>query len=534
MKNSGFYFFSSLFGLFLFSAFYFAPGWVSNAYIHWGWLLFSGVSFALVAGSLFKRQIKLPSQKFLIPVLGFVLLAVVFSLAAGSNLFEEKWEFRWLTLLGAWGLFQVFESEHELIRSLKFPLLGFVLALCGESIYQNFILCHNSTLGTSCYSSRFYNINMLSQSLLCGMVLLEYFRSDKVSKWTGCLFDVALFASLFCIVYSHSRSSYIALALYLGSRALVGSKEFIRVCVPLFFAVLLLNVDHRGDASATAPLDKQSSTNYRMELYRGSLRLIAENPLGIGINNFEYGFIPYRNEGMLAPTIAEVDKTPHNDFLLMLAEEGWAVGLCFAGLLAWFSLQSFVVLKSKKASVAPGFLLVILPELFFQFPSDMWFFSFCVAVVLALLSYEMGQIKNFKASFDKRALALAFSVLISIGAFFRFSLFWPTEKSAHYCQVYHDNWKNCAAYFKAHYDHGEYLAAQNTMLPIVKYQPFNFVLINWDYLLNHTDRNKTIACNYAALFKFQITIPGSDISGCDRDIDKNELIRRFRDFSALR
>ena len=531
MKNSGFFF---LFAAYLSAIFFFAPLSITATLVSWGWVVLAVLAAGLGLSAIFmKPQFKVPPKKIALWILGLLALATVFSLAAGANLFEEKWSHRWVTLLLFAGLLQWFSTDNDLVKAVRYPLLAFALALCGEAIYQNFRVCPGSGLDTSCFSSRFYNINMLTQSLLMLVAILDFVKNGahRRLQW---LFRVALALAVLVIVYSQSRSAYIAISLYTLSRLLISKKEFLRFLLPLLLAVCVFKLDPRENAG-TKPVDKKDSTSYRRELAVGSVKMISENPLGVGPNNFEYGFIQYRNLGQLPPTIGVVDKTPHNDFFLVLAEEGWAVGAAFIFLFAGLLLKA---LKSQWAARAtgtallwPGFLIIIFPEVLFQFPSDMHFFAFCTALVLAVHALGSGPVyypvKNLLRSF-----ALAAVLLIGVSGVLRYTMLVPDRYSAVYCTVFHDSWKNCGTYIKNHLAKRDYAQAELTAAPVLRYQKYNFIMQHWYFLLNKTEANKVIACNYASLFNFQASIPGSDITTCERNLSRQEIDRRISAFSG--
>lgn len=76
--------------------------------------------------------------------------------------------------------------------------------------------------------------------------------------------------------------------------------------------------------------------NSRMDIWRDSLPVIREHPLGIGLNNYENVF-PVYNQSLTA------DKTvvhAHNDYLQVLIETGWVGFSAIAGALLIFLVKS--------------------------------------------------------------------------------------------------------------------------------------------------------------------------------------------------
>ncbi|MBX7231741.1 MAG: O-antigen ligase family protein [Bdellovibrionales bacterium] len=76
--------------------------------------------------------------------------------------------------------------------------------------------------------------------------------------------------------------------------------------------------------------DKKGSASYRLEVWKKSVEMATENPLGIGVNKFEFGFLPYKMNSNFENMKTEVDKSPHNEFARILSEEGWVLILIFS------------------------------------------------------------------------------------------------------------------------------------------------------------------------------------------------------------
>lgn len=529
MKNSGFFL---LFAIYFFEIFFFGPLSITSTRVAWGWVVLAFLASICGLVALLNSQIKLPPKKIGLWLMGFLALAVVFSLINGGNLLEEKWTHRWLTLILFMSLLQIFATSEDLVKAVRYPLLVFVFALCAESFYQNFFTCQTSTLGTSCFSSRFYNINMLTQALLMAVVLLDFVKTGahKKMQW---LFYTAIVLSIFIFVYSQSRSAFIAIFIFAVSRLFFSQKEFWRWFLPLLVATFIFTVVDTRQSSGSRTTVKATSTNYRKELALGSLRMIRENPLGVGVNNFEYGFGPYRNDGELPPSPNVLDKTPHDDFLLVLTEEGWVVGgllLFICGLLA---VNAFKHLRQKRRSLWSGFFIIILPELLFQFPSDMHFFGFCLALVLAIECLNgLPLVFSFKPAY--RAIAAVMILFFGAAGVLRYTLWVPAQFSPQYCSVFHDNWRNCGSYTQTHINRGDGITADLTVAPVIRYQPYNFYMLQWDYNLRDPHHTGILICNYSALFKFQFSIPGSDNSPCAQNITRQEMQSRMRDYSSNR
>jgi hypothetical protein len=83
----------------------------------------------------------------------------------------------------------------------------------------------------------------------------------------------------------------------------------------------------RGAATAPLPgpgaLDaKWHSLDVRLALWRATLQMIRDRPLGVGSGNFVHAFIPYQDRDDLLRDESLLFSSPHDEYLRVLAEEG--------------------------------------------------------------------------------------------------------------------------------------------------------------------------------------------------------------------
>jgi hypothetical protein len=110
----------------------------------------------------------------------------------------------------------------------------------------------------------------------------------------------------------------------------------------------------------------------------------------------------------------------------------------------------------------------------------------------------------------------------------------PAEMSGLYCRVFPDAWKMCGNYFKVHFEQRDLQAASDTITPVIRRQPFNFIALHFDFLLGNPEHNSVLACNYWSLFKGNASIPGSDVSHCPRFQNREELIQALTSYANSR
>jgi O-antigen ligase len=134
---------------------------------------------------------------------------------------------------------------------------------------------------------------------------------------------------------------------------------------------------------------KALSTEMRLAVWRSTLGLIRDHPLGVGSGNFGDAFIPYQLGLEMIPGETIIFRAPHNEYLRTLAEEGLPGAAVAAVLL--FSLLRKLHLGPRTARwrSGPGALLgagivFFAAEAFFQFPLGTAFGCLMAAVLLGL------------------------------------------------------------------------------------------------------------------------------------------------------
>jgi O-antigen ligase len=157
----------------------------------------------------------------------------------------------------------------------------------------------------------------------------------------------------------------------------------------LVWLVLAVAPAPEGPHAASARESKRASALWRLAVWEDTLALVRDHPEGVGAGNFEHAFIPYALAGRSKPGETVVFRSPHNDYLRLVAEEGIAGALLLLGLL-------FALARGLHRSPAisrwrsePGALLLscgafFLVEAFFQFPFEMAFPALLSAVLLGL------------------------------------------------------------------------------------------------------------------------------------------------------
>jgi hypothetical protein len=199
---------------------------------------------------------------------------------------------------------------------------------------------------------------------------------------------------------------------------------------------------------------------------------------------------------------------------------------------AYLFSQSFVFFRRPELSLGFRFLICLIPELVFQFPTDMWGPTLLTALVLPLLP-EL-QPRQIRLSMGAKFGLLIAGLLLPSLLWIRQVQTLPADVSDLYCRAFPDNWKMCGNYFKVHFENRAFQTASDTIAPVIRRQPFNFIALHFDFLLGNPEHNPVIACNYWNLFRGNASIPGSDVSHCERFQSRDQLIHALTDYARSR
>jgi O-antigen ligase len=247
-------------------------------------------------------------------------------------------------------------------------------------------------------SATFGNVNMAAQFVgLALVIVLATFGEDAEpgrSRRALVLLAAVVAAGLAYLHVLGARSAALALAGAVAFLLLVHRKGATMVRVAAVGALLVALLRFLPGAagppqSGGTSAHKQYSARVRLAVWSDTLRLVREHPLGVGAGNFEQAFLPYALGGRTRPDESLVFRSPHNEYLRVLAEEGLVTSALLAALLI-----GLVSALSRSSAVSswrspPGRLLgsvavFLAIEAFFQFPFEMAFPSLTAAVALGL------------------------------------------------------------------------------------------------------------------------------------------------------
>jgi hypothetical protein len=200
------------------------------------------------------------------------------------------------------------------------------------------------------------------------------------------------------LVLAGTRSVGLALGAAILVLARLGRLQAGTVLRPAAAAALvvaLVEVVAPGAAGTVPEGSKATSAGMRLAVWQDSLILVRDHPLGVGAGNFEHAFMPYALTGRSRPGEGLVFRSPHNDYLRFVAEEGIPASLflLLLGLLLLRELNRSTVMgrwRSEAGAFLAGTGTFLAVEAFFQFPFEMAASALVAAILLGLALSAAG------------------------------------------------------------------------------------------------------------------------------------------------
>lgn len=247
-------------------------------------------------------------------------------------------------------------------------------------------------------SATFGNTNMAAQFLGFAVVLILA-GSRPGSRVTRAAHEGLVAASLVYLYFLSCRSVFLALSVALALLLTTGRLSLASLARMLgagtVTVFLLLHVGGALGVSLHHPFspevlaEKALSIEWRLGAWRGTLGMIRDHPLGVGSGNFGDAFIPYQLSLEMIPGQRVLFRTPHNEYLRALAEEGVVFSSVAVLLLAAFLRRLRADTAAAWCHTRPGALLLagtafLAVEALFQFPFGTAFGCLMAAVLLGL------------------------------------------------------------------------------------------------------------------------------------------------------
>lgn len=332
------------------------------------------------------------------------------------------------------------------------------------------------------FSGAFGNINMLSEYLLLTLPLICYFLRNSTG-WKRNLSAYLMVTWLFIIFSGESRSALIAVGFWVILTFWRGISKTEFACT-IVAASLFFIVSNLPLTTGTNKIAKAGSFSKRTEIYKGSLQMLIANPLGVGLNGYDYNFVPFQMNTGEKPTETLHYDNPHSEFLKWGIEGGWA-GL-IAQLALWaviFWQVSKLPWKNDETFFAKASVLLLIPQLTFQFPFELGTSVFYLSFVLAF-ALRFGKIKDYDFNSFARVGTTMVSVLLAVyAATYSYSQYvvnkhqHDLEKLHVACRIHPSNTLACINYARAlavtknpHFAHA-------VIKKELEQQPFQFIAL---------------------------------------------------------
>lgn len=533
--NIGFYAF--------FGFLFFNPPWIIQGEYNRGWVGLAVLQILLLVGIAIKKpffSVRVNPKWIVL----FIILLVV-GIFNGTHFLAERWIQRFF-LASLWILFISFiHSEKTLFDFFGYPLLVFTGAILIHSLVQ-FLGCDPLTdsLGRSCFSSIFYNINLLGQFLTLSFVVLAYYF-NYFERRVQVLIMTMLSLAVTVILLSYNRSAWVSLVFVvivclffsniLSKRKLL---TILSLSGVLFFLLSSMKTTFfQNPISFLNPTSfilnasgKVGFSQSRLSMWRETVKMAVDNPLGVSTSFFEFGFLPYKSAIDSVDLILELDRSPHNEFLRILVEEGFLFFIMMTSVILSLLIYAYKTVYVKKhINLITIITLALVPELIFQFPLDNFFP--CLIIGLAVAPVVNGKTFSLPMSVKTKFFLIILYVFTSAIVIIRYTTFLPGLVSPHYCRLFPDNWRQCGNYFKQHYSDNQYHKARQTIVPVIKNQPFNFVALHFYAMISSEKEKEKIRCLIKNLLKNQYQALGEPRHTCTRFLTKTEMIKEFKSFA---
>lgn len=460
------------------------------------WLLTGMILSLLFANQVFaKNQPILPTcPKWL----NFGILIAIFLQLA--NIFTKNplvWNdyLYYVVILGGY-VFFFYQDIHELgdsaFKSYANSLLlsstivipiG-IAQLCGYPVLKNLFA---SSIQED-VAATFGNINYSGQFLGFSMLFFILGLATSRSKFRAACFFCGIVAAATYFSYINTRSIILGMTFAIGWlvwRNSILTKQ--RLGQIILACLVVIPTSRYIISSIPRPFSDESrmtSASIRLKMWMATLQMISDNPLGVGIDNFNFAFVPYRSSVILPVEDNIAILNPHNEFLAITAESGLPAALLifslgFMLILHFFKGRPTAGSDTKYFDFVVSLLIAYLVEMFFQFPLDGQFLILIFAFIIAFVLFVGFKRQQVSSSITKR-LALGLSVftfystmiwyLVMASALESFDL----KKAEFACHERPQEWFPCNRYAQALHKSGDTPAAERELQIVLKKQPNNW------------------------------------------------------------
>ncbi len=441
------------------------------------------VDFAIATAALgiaFFKDWKLPQNKvFYFAMVGLIIGKMVSTLL----------NFNWVTFYSAVGALS-FVILAFFIRMLweKFELKleqfvwPSIISISAIFIFVAIQFYHSRIKGQNpepvFFSGPFGNINMMCEYLVFLLPWLM-FLIKKTDGRKNILLCLVTFFALVILLVGQSRSVWLGIAVVFAYEAFKGMdrKQWL---IYLLAILTYWSTQFLPTANFDYSEAKRGSLAKRETLYKTTVKMLAEKPLGIGGAEFEYGYIPYQLSSLEDPVEREKFNTPHSEFLKWGIENGWLY-LISALIFLTAMLKEIWKLKSnenEETLIRTAF-LVLFPHITFQFPFENAASFYLMAFAFGFIFYKIPSI-----SWRTPRWMQVICILVAVGLFAKagtqtYSKWIESQYSKDKeemsigCPVDRTNWRLCFFYSLALLEGSLDESFKNTQIQLFN-RPFDF------------------------------------------------------------
>ncbi|KZN65060.1 hypothetical protein N478_03360 [Pseudoalteromonas luteoviolacea S4060-1] len=389
------------------------------------WLVFDVFSIAILLFLIYSsRSVKVTVIGVLIALL---LLNMLITIAWSPNKFEALlFALRFFVFIMAIYAFASLLTREQMLNLLIDSIYYSSVFFCVAVLYQRY---WQGAPYSDVNFSPIGFVNYLGQVLniwIPILVLAIYKNRHSVIKVV--IGSISLLVLMHLLIESNTRGTVLGL---LGAELivllvlLVKNKRFplkyITISAMFGAAVMTFSM---AQSNGFSKLQHQVLTikelnSGREMVFRNTLDMIAQNPAGVGVNNFEYSHQKYAKMGTpeSSPYVSNYSilPSPYNIILKLTSELGLLGGSIFVVLLSWFFIQSFMSFL-KGTVVDTWVFMAVFSVLFHAMFSSVFLTPVSLFFSLLLFSVVISRAKSTKPVFliSRQAVAGLCLSLISI------------------------------------------------------------------------------------------------------------------------
>ncbi|MGI4851639.1 MAG: O-antigen ligase family protein [Janthinobacterium lividum] len=414
----------------------------------------------------------------------------------------------WIIFLYSINVFLYFSHKDKLLNFISYILyipIFLIITICFYFIliyfldisYLNIPMIAEGTFG---------NKNMLAEFLGFSLVIFLSVLEDKnnilyhkkILKITSSILFLYLY-------YLACRSIILAIScsiIFLLFSKKIKIKTFLEIILYALFMWFLLQlpkitfINNLPTASSWSQNKHYLSSynnnivtaNIRISYLKSTLAMIKENLWGVGSDGFDYAFIPYKSL-YLKIDPKEIEKSPHNEYLRFMAEDGIIIFILGIILLSSFLCQLLKNKKCKNKIFFMCFLIFLAIQAFFQFPLEDPCPFILIAIILAYFfsSFDKNFI-NFKVNsyilMIISILYLTFAASLTISSYYLKTFSQNPKKMKLAYQLDPNNWLPNVFYIESLYENKKYEESLFQSMKELKQRPYNFVAL---YFKGHSE-----------------------------------------------